>query len=148
MASRTPSKSSVRAFTVRSVGPGGYHLEGDDSKYSYVEQIGDLKFVANAEYRFRILGSIHGAFFLDAGNVWLIKSDETRPDGQFNVKNFFKQLALGTGLGIRYDMDYLVFRFDVGMALHDPWNTGKSGYYNISSFRKSLGFHFAIGYPF
>lgn len=140
--------NSIRAFTVRSVGPGGYHLEGDDSKYSYVEQVGDLKLLANAEYRFRIMGSIHGAIFLDAGNVWLVRKDENRVNAEFSSKNFLKQIALGTGFGIRYDMDFLVFRFDVGVALHDPWNTGKSGYYNIPSFKKSLGYHFAIGYPF
>lgn len=139
--------NSIRAFTVRSVGPGGFHLEGDDAKYSYVEQIGDIKLLANAEYRFRILGSIHGAIFLDAGNVWLIRDDYIRQNAQIS-KDFLKQIALGTGFGIRYDMDYLVFRFDVGVGLHDPWDTGKSGYYNIPSFRKSLGYHFAIGYPF
>lgn len=140
--------NSIRAFTVRGIGPGGYHLDGDLAKYSYIEETGDIKFVANTEYRFRIMGSIYGALFLDAGNVWLLRADEDRPDSQINGKNLFKQIALGTGCGIRYDMDYLVFRMDVGVALHDPWDTGKSGYYNITSFRKSLGFHFAIGYPF
>jgi outer membrane protein assembly factor BamA len=140
--------NSIRAFTVRSIGPGGYHLDGDLAKYAYVEETGDLKFIANTEFRFRMMGSIWGALFIDAGNVWLLRQDRNRPDSQINTKNLFKQIALGTGFGIRYDMDYLVFRLDIGVALHDPWDTGKSGYYNIQSFRKSLGIHFAIGYPF
>lgn len=140
--------NSIRAFTVRSIGPGGFHEDDARSKYSYVEQTGDLKFEANTEYRFRIIGDIHGAFFLDAGNVWLIRNDSYRPDAQFRLNTFAKQIALGTGFGIRYDIDYLVFRLDAGIALHDPYNTERSGYYNISSFRKGIGIHFAIGYPF
>ena len=60
----------------------------------------------------------------------------------------FKQIAVGTGLGLRYDLSYLVLRFDLGVGLHAPYATNKSGFYNIDKFRNGLVFHFAIGYPF
>ena len=74
--------------------------------------------------------------------------DENRPNGEFTLKNFPKQIALGTGFGLRYDLDFLVFRLDLGIGLHDPYDTGKSGYYNIPKFKDSMALHFAIGYPF
>ena len=105
--------------------------------------------LANVEYRFRIFKSIWGATFLDAGNVWLMRKDEARPNSQLELKTFPKQIALGTGVGIRYDMDILVFRLDFGIPLHLPYDTERSGYYNVTgSFMKNLGIHFAIGYPF
>lgn len=139
--------NSIRAFTVRSIGPGGYHPE--KSEFSYLDQTGDIRLEANIEYRFRIYKDLHGAVFLDAGNVWLMRYDPERPDAQLRLKTFPKQVALGTGAGLRYDLDFLIFRFDCGVPLHDPYDTGKSGYYNVrGAFWKQLGLHFAIGYPF
>lgn len=139
--------NSVRAFSARNVGPGGY-IPDSESRYSFINHVGDIRFEANVEYRFRIISDLHGAVFLDAGNVWLMREDESRADAKFTLKNFPKQIALGTGLGLRYDMDFLVFRLDLGMGLHDPYDTGKSGYYNIPRFKDGLALHFAIGYPF
>ena len=110
--------------------------------------MGDIRLEANLEYRFRIIGDLHGAVFLDAGNVWLMRKDDSRPNGEFSLKYFARQIALGAGAGLRYDMDFLVFRLDCGVGLHDPYETGKSGYYNIPKFKDSLALHFAIGYPF
>ena len=139
--------NSIRAFTVRSIGPGGYHPE--KSEFSYLDQTGDIRLEANIEYRFRIYKDLHGAVFLDAGNVWLMRYDPERPDAQLRLKTFPKQVALGTGAGLRYDLDFLIFRLDCGVPLHDPYDTGKSGYYNVrGAFWKQLGLHFAIGYPF
>ncbi|SHE56988.1 Outer membrane protein assembly factor BamA [Bacteroides faecichinchillae] len=139
--------NSIRAFTVRSIGPGGYHPA--ESQYSYLDQTGTFRFEANIEYRFRIFRSLWGATFLDAGNVWLLRKDEDRADSQLRLKTFPKQIALGTGVGIRYDMDILVFRLDFGIPLHLPYDTDRKGYYNVTgSFMKNLGIHFAIGYPF
>lgn len=139
--------NSIRAFTIRSIGPGRYHPD-DDNKYSYIDQTGDIKIEANIEYRFNIWGSLFGAVFLDAGNVWLFDYDELRPGAEFTLKDFHENIALGTGVGLRYDLDILVLRLDMGIGLHSPYSTDKSGYYNIPSFGKGLGFHFAIGYPF
>ncbi len=139
--------NSVRAFSARSIGPGSYAPD-KENKYSFINHVGDIRMEANVEYRFRIIGDLHGAVFLDAGNVWLMRKDESRPGGEFTLKNFARQIALGTGAGLRYDMDFLVFRLDCGVGLHDPYDTGKSGYYNIPKFKDSLALHFAIGYPF
>lgn len=139
--------NSIRAFTVRSLGPGTYN-PGRNAKYGYVDQTGDVKLEANVEYRFPIFGDLYGATFLDAGNVWLLRADKNRPGGQLTWKDFGKSIALGTGLGIRYDLSFLVVRLDLGIALHAPYDTGKRGYYNIPKFKDGLGLHFAIGYPF
>ena len=139
--------NSVRAFTARNIGPGGYPPD-EDNKYSFINHVGDIRLEANLEYRFRIISDLHGAIFLDAGNVWLMRKDETRPGGELRLKDFWKQIALGTGAGLRYDLDFLVFRLDCGVGLHNPYDTGKSGYYNIPKFKDGLALHFAIGYPF
>ncbi|MBM6961864.1 BamA/TamA family outer membrane protein [Bacteroides caecigallinarum] len=144
--------NSIRAFTIRSIGPGRYR-PSESNTYSYVDQTGDIKLEANMEYRFRILskfagGNLNGAVFLDAGNVWLLREDSARPDAQFTFNHFFDSIALGTGAGIRYDLDFLVLRLDLGIALHVPYDTGKKGYYNIPRFKDGMGLHFAIGYPF
>lgn len=138
--------NSIRAFGMRTIGPGSYHPE--TSQYSYIDQTGDLKLEANVEYRFPIVGKLQGAAFLDAGNVWLLRDSDNQPGGKFTFKDFGKQIALGTGVGLRYDLDFLVIRFDLGIGIHAPYDTGKRGYYNMPSFGKSLGYHFAIGYPF
>lgn len=140
--------NSVRAFTIRSIGPGRYYQSSDENKYAYIDRTGDLKFEANLEYRFPIMGDLHGATFLDCGNIWLLREDPDRPGGRLKAGHFFKDLALGTGFGFRYDMDFLVIRFDVGIGLHLPYETGKSGYYNLPCFKDGMGYHFAIGYPF
>ena len=139
--------NSLRAFTVRSLGPGTYS-PGENTKYGYLDQTGDIKLEANVEYRFPIFGELYGATFLDAGNVWLMRKDESRPGGEFTLKNFAKSIALNTGVGVRYDLTFLVIRLDMGVALHVPYETGKSGYFNIPKFKDGLGLHFAIGYPF
>lgn len=144
--------NSIRAFTVRSIGPGRFH-PADNSAYSYVDETGDIKLEANLEYRFRLLsnmfgGNLNGAVFLDAGNVWLMREDEARPGAKFTFKRFFDNIALGTGVGIRYDLSFLILRLDWGIALHVPYETGRSGYYNIPRFKDGQGLHFAIGYPF
>lgn len=138
--------NSIRAFGVRGIGPGSYNPV--HSSYSYLDQVGNMRMEFNAEYRFPIVGNLFGAVFLDAGNVWLTKEDEGRPGGRFQWKNLGKELALGTGAGLRYDLEFLVIRFDLGIGLHAPYDTGKNGYYNMTSFGKSLGYHLAIGYPF
>lgn len=139
--------NSLRAFTVRSIGPGSYHPD-KETRYSYLDETGTLKFEANIEYRFGIFGDLNGALFVDAGNVWLLEKDESRPGGEFKLDSFAKQIALNTGAGLRYDLEFMVLRLDFGIALHAPYDTGKSGYYNIPNFGKGFAWHFAIGYPF
>lgn len=140
--------NSIRAFTIRSIGPGRYYQDSENNRYAYIDRTGDLKFEANLEYRFPILGDLHGATFLDCGNIWLLRDDGDRPGGQLKWGSFLKDLALGTGFGLRYDLTFIVVRFDVGIGLHLPYDTGKSGYYNIPRFKDGMGYHLAIGYPF
>ena len=94
------------------------------------------------------MGNLNGALFVDAGNVWVLEGDESRPGSGFSFKDLGRELALGTGAGIRYDLSFLVLRFDIGVGIHAPYDTGKSGYYNMRKFWDSLGFHLAVGYPF
>lgn len=138
--------NSIRAFGVRTIGPGGYHPAS--SSWSYVDQVGTCKFEANVEYRFPLVGSLAGAVFLDAGNVWLLKDEAKRHEGYILSSDFLRQIALGTGFGFRYDLDFLVMRFDIGVGIHAPYNTSRKGYYNMPRFWDSLGFHIAVGYPF
>lgn len=139
--------NSLRGFAVRSVGPGSYRPQVLD-RNSYYDQTGTFKFETNLEYRFPLLGYLKGAIFVDAGNVWLIKEDIFRPGGKLEGKNFFKELALNTGVGLRFDMEMIVLRADLGIALHAPYDTSKKGYFNIPRFGDGLAFHIAIGYPF
>ena len=147
--------NSIRAFSVRGVGPGAFPYLGDTS-YGYIFQNGNAKFVTNLEYRRQLFGSLHGAVFLDAGNVWYTDAtfgydesfDKAFERGRLRLSSFFNDLALGTGVGIRYDLGFLVLRLDWGLALHVPYNTGKSGYFNIDGFKGNHTLHFAIGYPF
>lgn len=139
--------NSIRAFTVRSLGPGSYRPKADRNG-NYFDQTGTFKFEANVELRFPIFGPLHGAVFLDAGNVWLLKDDPERPGGKLRTKTFGRDLALGTGAGLRVDIGMLVIRGDLGIGIHAPYATSHRGYYNMTSFKNSLAFHLAIGYPF
>lgn len=143
--------NSIRAFSVRGIGPGSF-AGFSDNAMSYIFQNGDLKLVGNLEYRHRLFGSLQGAVFIDAGNVWNIR-ERSDVDGKilsekFQLKNFFREIAVGTGIGLRYDLDFLVLRLDWGIGLHVPYETGKSGFFNTDGFKKNQTLHFAIGYPF
>lgn len=138
--------NSIRAFNVRSIGPGRFLPS--NSKYSYIDQTGDIKYLMNLEYRQKLFGDLYGAMFLDAGNVWTLHEHEYSPLGKFEAKRFFRQMAVGTGVGVRYDMGMFVIRVDWGVGLHVPYETGKSGFYNIKSFKNAQSLHLAVGYPF
>ncbi len=140
--------NSIRAFTVRSLGPGSYRPPKDEVN-GYWDQTGNFKLEANLEFRFKMLGRLGGAVFVDAGNIWLLKKDPQRPGGVLRAKGFWNEIALGTGAGLRYDISVLVLRLDLGIGIHTPYsNPDKKGYYNIQNFRDGLGLHLAIGYPF
>lgn len=151
--------NSIRAFSVRSVGPGAYEDIFNERQISYMLQNGDLKLVFNLEYRRQLFGNLHGAVFLDAGNVWTVTSpSENDPDYEFwqalyseagfEWSNFYKRMAVGTGVGLRYNLGFLVLRLDWGIGLHVPYQTEHSGFFNTDGFRKNQTLHFAIGYPF
>lgn len=138
--------NDIRAFAARSIGPGGYY--DYSGRGTYLDQAGDFKLEANVEYRFPMVSNLYGAFFLDAGNVWLLRQQDSHLNGELGAQSMWKQIALGTGFGLRYDLEFLIIRLDLGIGIHAPYDTGKSSYYNLPRFKDGLGIHFAVGYPF
>lgn len=146
--------NTIRAFAFRSLGPGNFSSDTEDES-SALEQSGDIKLLLNTELRFPLYKFIKGAFFLDAGNIWLREEDPDRPESQFKLNTFAEQLALGTGLGLRLDFQYIVIRADFGVPLHKPFNA--SGQKWIIDFpeqgysewqKENFILNIAIGYPF
>lgn len=138
--------NSIRAWTVRSLGPGSYRAPAD-VRNGYFDQTGTFKFEVNTEFRFPIVSILHGAVFVDAGNIWLLKNDPKRPGGLLTAKDFGRDIALGTGVGLRVDLGMMVIRGDLGYGLHAPYHTGINGYFNVKP-KNAFAFHLAIGYPF
>ena len=150
--------NDLRGFSMRTIGPGSLHI--DDSNSQYLYHNGDMKLVVNLEYRPRLFGSLYGALFLDAGNVWVI--NKTRRDmlnETYHQDAFKKDLAIDLGVGIRYDLDFFVLRLDWGFAIHKPYNSyyspkdkqtheTTSGFFNVRNFKDAQCLNFAIGYPF
>ncbi len=144
--------NSIRAFRARSIGPGSY-IPSDTSSFFLVDQSGDLKFEYNMEYRFPIARYIKGALFIDMGNIWLINDDPNRPGGVFKPENFLKELAIGTGYGLRADFDILVIRFDWAFPLREPYLEKGNRWNEIRFFdskwrRDNIILNISIGYPF
>lgn len=138
--------NSIRAFTVRSLGPGSYRPP-KSQRDSYFDQTGTFKLEMNVEYRFPIVSILHGAAFVDAGNIWLLKKDPMRPGGLLTGRTFLRDIALGTGVGLRVDIGVMVIRGDLGYGLHAPYYDAGPHYFNIK-FKNAFAFHLAIGYPF
>ncbi|MGE5393366.1 MAG: BamA/TamA family outer membrane protein [Candidatus Saccharibacteria bacterium] len=148
----TGGANGIRAWQVRSLGPGSYKPPVDSlgKSRNIANQLSDIKLEANLEYRFKLFWIMEGAFFLDAGNIWAINQKDNREGAVFKVNEFYKQIALGTGTGLRFDFTYFLFRLDLGMKLRDPaLPEGKRfipGNYPIRGEHFNLSF--AIGYPF
>lgn len=139
--------NSVRGWRVRSLGPGSYR--GDGNSIDYVNHTGDIKLDLNLEYRTYLFWKLNGALFVDAGNIWNIRSQGIQTERLFQFNKFYKQLAVAYGLGIRFDLDFLILRFDSGMKAINPMYTGKERYPIVSpNFKRDFAFHFAVGYPF
>lgn len=138
--------NSLRGFSVRSIGPGTSLLSSSKGSNNRLYSVGDYKFEANLEYRFPITGSIYGALFSDAGNIWKF-SNEFTSEAETLQGNPLAELAVDCGAGLRLDLGMLVVRFDVGVPLHDPNSTGS--YFNCRhAFLRNLGYNLAVGYPF
>jgi outer membrane protein assembly factor BamA len=138
--------NGIRAWQVRTLGPGTYKAPPD----AYPNQSADIKLEGNLEYRFRLLGRVEGAFFLDAGNIWAINKNDNREGALFKFDRFYNEIAVGTGTGLRFNFNYFIFRLDLGMKLRDPsLESGKRfiiGNYPVNADHFNLSF--AIGYPF
>jgi outer membrane protein insertion porin family len=150
--------TSIRAFPARSLGPGTYNVRSDthsENRTLFIDQRGDVKIEGNAEYRHDISNVIKGAVFVDAGNIWLLRNDPQRPGGKFEKTQFMKQLAVGSGLGLRFDFNFFVLRFDGAFPLRKPWYPDSHRWvFNQIDFgsrawrRENLILNIAIGYPF
>jgi len=142
----TGGANGIRAWQVRSLGPGSYKAPPG----SYPNQLSDIKLEANLEYRFHLMRMLEGALFFDAGNIWAINDKDNREGAGFEPGSFYKQIALGTGTGLRFDFDYFIFRVDLGMKLHDPAQKSGNGWIIGNRRLKNDDFNlsFAIGYPF
>lgn len=142
----TGGANGIRAWQVRSLGPGSYKAPTD----IYPNQSSDIKLESNLEYRFKLFWRMEGALFVDAGNVWAINYKDNREGAVFKINEFYKQIAVGSGVGIRFDFTYFLFRLDLGMKMRDPsLPEGKRiipGNYPITGEHFNLSF--AIGYPF
>ena len=136
--------TDIRAFRSRSLGPGSYHQP--DSGY-YIDQPGDVKLELNLEYRAKLFSIVNWAAFVDMGNVWTLKSDSTRPGSKFS-SNFLDQIAVGAGLGLRFDVSILVIRLDVAFPIRKPWVTSGSKWDFSSVGFGDAVWNLAIGYPF
>lgn len=140
--------NSVRGWSVRSLGPGVYK-GNEKGGMDFINQAGDIKLDLNVEYRTHLFWKLNGAAFIDAGNIWTIRDDSQQKGGVFKINEFYKQIAVAYGLGIRFDLDYLILRFDGGMKAINPVGTGKDRYPIIHPrFSRDFAFHFAVGYPF
>ena len=140
--------NSVRGWSVRTLGPGGYSGKVDGTT-DFINHTGDIKLDLNIEYRTHLFWKLNGAAFVDAGNIWNIRENSEQENGVFKFNRFYKQIAVAYGLGIRFDLDYLILRFDGGMKAINPMKTGRDHYPIIRpDFGRDFAFHFAVGYPF
>jgi hypothetical protein len=167
--------SGVRAWDVRTLGPGGYNrasLASDIVRKNLrsLDQNGELKLEANMEYRFRLInrllgGTLKGAFFADFGNVWRLKQTDDNINGEIRLNTFLDQVAIGSGVGLRLDVNYFVIRVDLGVKVKDPQFEGSDQWVISHFFRKEefkenyakthspdvynfLQLNFGIGMPF
>ena len=150
--------NSIRAFPARSIGPGTYDVRtqaDENDQRLFIDQRGDIKLEGNLEYRFDIYKAFKGALFLDAGNIWLLEEDDHRPGGRFKRDQFLKELAVGTGVGFRFDFSFFVLRLDVATPLRKPFLPEDQRWvikdidFSSSKWRQNnIIFNIAIGYPF
>lgn len=138
--------NSVRAWRARTLGPGGYAQPADvTAKY---DKIGDLLIEGNFEYRFHIFRSFFGAIFADAGNIWLLNRDSRKPNGDFVLDRFYKEFAMGSGLGLRWDLSFFVLRLDAAVPIADPsYPEGQRWVIDKKPLKRTT-LNFGIGYPF
>lgn len=139
--------NSVRAWQVRTLGPGKYvSKSGESALYAHS---GDIRFDLNLEYRTKFFWKLELAAYVDAGNIWTIRNYENQEGGQFKFDSFYKEIALGYGLGIRLDFDFFLVRFDTGLKAYNPEKEGKDRWAVLHpNFGENFAWHFAVGYPF
>lgn len=149
--------NSIRAWQPRRLGPGSYLPVDSLGVYNNdFEQPGEILLETSIELRHKIFGFLYGALFVDMGNVWTVQEDEVRPGGQFELKDFYKEIAIGAGYGLRLDFSFLLLRLDAAWKIHDPGNQTadgnniQRGSFDLPNYAgyKRIVWNLGIGYPF
>ena len=137
--------NSMRGWVPRTLGPGNKPEVHDNT---YPAQVGDVRLEANLEFRFPIWWIFNAAVFVDAGNVWYLRdTEDNNPEEVFHFDNFYRQLGLNTGVGLRIDVTFIVLRLDLGIQLHNPGRpVGERWIHNFKW--KNMALNFGVGYPF
>lgn len=139
--------NSVRGWSTRSLGPGTYQSV-NDSKAEFVNQTGDIKLDLNIESRHKMGEYFEVAGFLDAGNIWTLKRYDSQKGGQFKLSEFYKEIAVAYGLGLRFDLGFLLLRLDTGVRAYDPGENLGDRFVLFKPTLRRMAWHFGIGYPF
>jgi outer membrane protein assembly factor BamA len=138
--------NSVRAWPVRELGPGAY-VPVDST--TFFNQSGDIKLNLNVEYRTRFFWKLEAAAFIDVGNIWTIRDYAGQENGKFRFDRFYRQIAIGYGLGLRLDYSFFLIRFDCGWKVYDPARKGQETWAILHpNFKENWAWHIAVGYPF
>ncbi len=135
--------NSIRAWRIRTLGPGSYK-----DLASRLESTGDVKIEFNIEFRTPIYKYLHIAFFTDAGNVWILKKNADLPNGEFRWDKFYKDIAIGSGIGLRLDLSFFVLRLDAALQIYNPAEEKDMKWINKKVSLKDIVFNVGIGYPF
>lgn len=138
--------NSVRGWSVRSLGPGSF--DGHNNVTDFINQCGDISMLLSLELRGKLFWVFEGALFVDAGNVWTIKSYPNQAGGLFRFKDFYKEIALAYGVGLRLDFTYFLLRFDLGFKAHNPARGQERWPIAHPDWGRDATFHFSVGYPF
>jgi outer membrane protein assembly factor BamA len=143
--------NDLRAFRARSLGPGNYYVRNYRTSGIIPDQPGDLKLLGSIELRKKLIAIVNGALFVDAGNIWTLKEDPERPGSKFGP-DWFNQIAIGAGAGLRFDLSFLVVRVDLATPIRRPFDTPGTGpsfdFGNRNYRRENLILNLALGYPF
>jgi outer membrane protein assembly factor BamA len=138
--------NGMRAWQARSLGPGSY-----SAPLSY-DRIGDMHIEGNVEYRFKLIGYLEGALFVDVGNIWSLRENPAKPGAVFEGSDFLSEIAVGSGVGARLNFDFFLVRFDLGAQMKDPGRpVGERWYFQrdkADPIGRILNLNLGIGYPF
>jgi outer membrane protein assembly factor BamA len=145
--------NSVRAWKARTLGPGSYDgtytdASGQKQVDLNFDRLGDIQLEANFEFRFNVYKFINGAFFVDAGNIWLRQKNASKPNGEFDLTRFYREIATGTGVGIRADFSFFIVRIDGAFQVYNPAKAEGQRWMFGRGFLPSFITNFGIGYPF
>jgi len=138
---RAGGSNDIRAWYTFDLGPGS-------EKTAREFNTGSLKLTTNLEYRFKVLNSLYSALFIDAGNIWdITNSTISTPESKFKGLSSIKEIAIGSGFGMRYDFSFLVFRFDIGFKTHEPYLQSTNKWFKNYNF-SNAAYQIGINYPF